>query len=121
MKDLNKIKLEKKVRRHNRTRSKISGTNKRPRLSVFRSNVHVFLQLIDDQKGVTLASVKDTEIKDYKKIEGKIKKANEAGKMIAQKAKKVGIEEVVFDKSSYRYHGRVKAVAEGAREGGLKF
>jgi large subunit ribosomal protein L18 len=121
MKDLNKIKLEKKGRRHNRTRSKISGTAKRPRLSVFRSNTYVFLQLIDDNKGITLASVKDIEIKDYKKIEGKIKKAYEAGKMIAQLAKKADIEEVVFDKSSYKYHGRVKAVAEGAREGGLKF
>jgi large subunit ribosomal protein L18 len=121
MKDLNKIKLEKKARRHNRTRSKISGTTKRPRLSVFRSNAYIFLQLIDDQKGVTLASVKDTEVKNYKKIEGKVKKAHEAGKMIAEKAKKAGIEEVVFDKSSYKYHGRVKAVAEGAREGGLKF
>lgn len=120
MKELNKIKKEKRERRHNKVRSKVGGSALRPRLSVFRSNKYVFLQLIDDLKGKTLVSVKDTELKDHKKMENKVKKAYEAGKLLAEKAKKAGVEEAVFDRGGYKYHGRVKAVAEGAREGGLR-
>lgn len=120
MKELNKIKKEQRERRHNKIRFKISGSADYPRLSVFRSNKYVFLQLIDDTKGKTLVGVKDVELKDYKKMDSKIKKAYEAGKLLAEKAKKAGIEKAVFDRGGYKYHGRVKAVAEGAREGGLK-
>lgn len=113
-----KIKQERKFRRKNRVRAKISGTAQKPRLSVFRSLKHFYLQLIDDQKGVTLASAHDSEIKGKEK---KLDVASQIGELIAAKAAKIGIKEVVFDKSSFRYHGRVKAAADGARKGGLKF
>ncbi len=121
MKNQIKIKQEKRQRRHNRVRSKISGNKERPRFSVFRSNKHVFLQLIDDTQGKTLVSARDTEIKDGEKIQGKVNKAYETGKLLAKKALKLNIKKAVFDRGGYKYHGRVKAVAEGAREGGLKF
>ncbi len=105
-------------RRHGRVRAKISGTATCPRLSVFRSNKGMYLQLIDDENGVTLASASVLEIKSK---EGKSVVGQELGKLIAKKAKEKKIETVVFDRGSYKYHGRVKAVAEGAREGGLKF
>lgn len=120
MKDLNKIKQEKKRQRHGRVRSRVTGSADVPRLNVFKGNQSIFLQIIDDAKGVTLVSVKDTELKD-KKTKGKVDKAKEAGKLLAEKAGKAGIEKVVFDRGGYKYHGRVKAVAEGAREGGLEF
>ncbi|MFH1611831.1 MAG: 50S ribosomal protein L18 [bacterium] len=104
--------------RHKRIRAKIIGKKSCPRLSVFRSNKHLDLQLIDDDQGKTIASVRDTEIE--KKLNKK-NLAKEAGKLIAQKAIDKKIEKVVFDRGGYRYHGRVKAVAEGAREAGLKF
>lgn len=89
----------------------------KPRLSVFRSNKFIYAQLIDDQAGKTLASGSDRDLKSPNKTG----RAKELGKVIADKIKKAGIETIVFDKGSYKYHGRVKAVAEGAREGGLKF
>ncbi|OGZ35340.1 MAG: 50S ribosomal protein L18 [Candidatus Portnoybacteria bacterium RIFCSPLOWO2_01_FULL_43_11] len=113
-------KQKKRHRRHKRIRAKTFGTAKRPRFSVFRSNRHIYGQLIDDDKGRTLISVNDLEIK--KKSEtGKIKTAYETGQLIAKKALEKGIKEVVFDRGGYKYHGRVKAAAEGAREGGLDF
>ncbi|MFA5021627.1 MAG: 50S ribosomal protein L18 [Patescibacteria group bacterium] len=109
----------KSQRRKGRVRAKISGTTKRPRLSVFRSLKSIYVQLIDDQKSKTLVSAKGTEVKGFKGT--KIELAAKVGELIAAKAEKAGIKEVVFDKSSYLYHGRVKAVADGARKGGLKF
>lgn len=116
--DKNKAKLQQTNRRHNRVRAKISGVETCPRLSVFRSNRGMFLQLIDDVTGQTLASAGATEIK---KKQAKTDLGKELGLLIAQKAKAKKITKVVFDRSAYKYHGRVKAVAEGAREGGLEF
>lgn len=104
--------------RHGRVRSKISGTKEMPRLSVFRSSSHIYAQLIDDLSGKTLAAASSREVKGKGK---KSELASEVGKLIASKAKEQKIEKVVFDRGGYAYHGRVKAVAEGAREGGLKF
>lgn len=114
-----KDKQLKRDRRRKKIRSTISGTESIPRLSVFRSNNGMFLQLIDDAAGKTLASANSSEIK--KGSEGKIGVSSELGKSIAQKAQKAGIKKIVFDRGGYQYHGRVKAVAEGAREGGLEF
>jgi large subunit ribosomal protein L18 len=113
-----KAKREARLRRHNRVRAKVSGTAELPRLNVFRSNKGLFIQLIDDVAGKTLASVADAEIKAGKT---KIEKAKEAGKIIAKKAQEAGIKKAVFDRGGYQYHGRTQAVAEGAREGGLEF
>lgn len=112
-------KNQNRQRRKNRVRVKIFGTAKRPRLNVFRSLSHVYVQLIDDQKGVTIAAAKDLEIKgkNLKKSELAFK----VGELIANKADKLGIKKVVFDKSFYKYHGRIKAIADGARQGGLNF
>jgi large subunit ribosomal protein L18 len=113
-----KSKNIKAKRRHGRVRAKINGTNERPRLSVFRSNKGMYLQIIDDAEGVTLASASPKEIK------GKNSKVNlgfELGKLIAKKAQDKKIGKVVFDKGCYKYHGRIEAAAKGAREGGLKF
>ena len=112
-----KIKQVKRIRRKARVRVKISGSAERPRLSVFRSNKGMYLQLIDDQAGKTLVSAHSQELKKDKKIIVSF----ELGKLIAQKAKEKKIETVVFDRSGYKYHGRIKSVADGAREGGLKF
>lgn len=104
--------------RHKKIRAKISVANNRPRLSVFRSNKYVFAQIIDDNKGITLVSAGDL------KKEGKIKKVDSAKKVgleLAKSAKLKNIEAVAFDRGGYKYQGRVKALAEGAREGGLKF
>lgn len=114
-------KQEKRYRRHKRIRAKIKGTSKVPRLCVFRSHRHIYAQLIDDEKGRTLAVASDLELKTKKKKITKVDKASEVGKLIAQKAISKKILKVVFDRAGYNYHGRVKAVAEGAREGGLKF
>lgn len=139
-------KQEKRHRRHKRVRAKISGLAGRPRLCVFRSAKHIYAQLVvmmDGEKGKTLAAANDLELKQLrkprpsqtkggtrgKKIKseenekrtGKIAIAYEVGKLIAEKALKKKIKEVVFDRGGYAYHGRVKALAEGAREGGLKF
>lgn len=109
----------KRLRRHKRVRAKIKGTAKVPRLCVFRSNKHIYAQLIDDEKGKVLLSAKDLEIK--KPPKGKIAVAKEVGKLLAQKAIDKKYKKVVFDRGGYKYHGRVKSLAEGAREGGLKF
>ena len=113
-------KEKKRYRRHRRVRAKISGTEKKPRLCVFRSNKHIYAQLIDDQKNRVLASVSDLKVK-VKKEKGKISLALEVGKLIAKKAQDLKIKEVVFDRGGYKYHGAVKSLAQGAREGGLKF
>jgi large subunit ribosomal protein L18 len=118
MKDINQIKRVKRGIRHNRVRSKISGSAQKPRLSVFRANRHIYAQLIDDLSGKTLASVSSLEIKTKAK---KSELAMEVGKALAAKAKEKNISEAVFDRGGFAYHGRVKALAEGAREGGLKF
>jgi len=120
-----KEKKEKRKRRHRRVRAKIFGTKNRPRLCVFRSNKHIYAQLIDDEKGHTLGAVSDLKlpknVKLNKDMTRKVAIAYEVGKLIAKVAKEKGIKKVVFDRGGYKYHGRVKALAEGAREGGLKF
>jgi len=148
-----RVKQEKRYRRHKRVRAKIFGTAKRPRLCVFRSAKHIYGQLIDDERGKTLVSASDLELKKppphqnlvwgqankeqetkikEKKIKktgetekpllkGKVAIAYEIGKLIAKKALEKKIEKVVFDRGGYKYHGRVKALAEGAKESGLKF
>ena len=112
-------KQQKRIRRHKRIRAKIKGTAKVPRLCVFRSSRHIYAQLIDDVKEKILVLVSDIEMKQKKTP--KTSSAKEIGKLIAQKAAEKKIKKVVFDRGGYKYHGRVKAVAEGAREGGLKF
>jgi large subunit ribosomal protein L18 len=111
---------EARLRRHRRVRGKVRGSAERPRLLVFRSNRGVFGQLIDDDTGRTLAAASWLELP--KSFKGdKTEQAAEVGKRLAQAAKKAGVESVVFDRGGYLYHGRVKALAEGAREGGLSF
>ena len=109
-----------RLKRHLRVRSKISGTAQRPRLDVFRSNSHIYAQLIDDVNGVTLAAAGSNE-KDFGANGGNCEGARKVGQLIAERAAGKGISEVVFDRGGYIYHGRVKELAEGAREGGLKF
>jgi large subunit ribosomal protein L18 len=108
-----------RLRRRRRVRAKVRGTAERPRLSVFRSNRGVNAQLIDDVAGHTLAAVTWTE-SDVKGLQ-RMEQAQRVGALIAERAKAAGIETVVFDRGGYRYHGRVRALAEGAREGGLRF
>ena len=114
-------KSERKKRIQKRIRKKISGTTARPRLSVYRSNIEIYAQVIDDKTGKTLvaAGSRDKDLKGDKANKSAISK--KVGMAIAAKAKAAGIEDVVFDRGGYLYHGRVKALAEGAREGGLKF
>jgi large subunit ribosomal protein L18 len=107
----------KRERRHVRVRRNLSGSPERPRLVVFRSLKHIYAQLVDDTANRTIATVGDLDILTMKKSE----KAAEVGKRIAERAKAAGITKVVFDRAGYQYHGRVKAVAEGARKGGLEF
>ena len=107
-------------KRHARVRGKISGTAERPRLNVYRSLNHIYAQLIDDVAGVTLASASSME-KGFEGFGGNKEAAKKVGMAIARKAQEKGISEIVFDRSGYIYHGRVKELAEGAREGGLKF
>ena len=109
-----------RLKRHARVRKKISGTAARPRLNVFRSAKHIYAQLIDDVAGVTLASASSME-KGFEGFGGNKEAAKKVGMAIARKAQEKGISEIVFDRSGYIYHGRVKELAEGAREGGLKF
>ncbi len=110
-------KLQQRKRRHARQQARIQGTAERPRLVVNRSLLHIYAQLVDDAAGKTLFSTNDQLIKKGKKMD----KASEVGKLLAEKAKASGIEACIFDRNGYKYHGRVKAVAEGAREGGLQF
>ena len=109
-----------RLRRHRRVRGKISGTAERPRLDVFRSSKHIYAQLIDDTTGTTLAAASSMD-KGFDGYGGNIDAAGKVGKAIAEKALAKGIKTVVFDRGGFLYHGRVKAVADGAREGGLKF
>jgi large subunit ribosomal protein L18 len=111
---------EKRTRRAKRTRAKILGTAVKPRLSVFRSNRYVYAQLIDDDKGHTLASVSAIQMKKSASKDAKTVQAERVGEELAKKALAFGVKQAVFDRSSYKYHGRIKAVAEGARKGGLK-
>ncbi len=127
------IKKQKRQRRHKMIRSEIKGTAKRPRLCVFRSAKHIYAQLVNDEKNITILSVSDFEVKKAPSRQVKSKggkdvkpgnkenKSFEVGKLIAEKAKEAKIESVVFDRGGFVYHGRIKAVADGAREGGLKF
>lgn len=116
-------KRRRRIRRIFRTRKKISGTAETPRLCVYRSLRHIYAQLIDDTTGKTIASAStlSPEIKEELSGKKKVEKAAIVGALIAERAKKIGIEKIVFDRHGYKYHGRVKALAEGAREGGLKF
>jgi large subunit ribosomal protein L18 len=114
-----KTKPQARLRRRRRVRAKVRGTAERPRLSVFRSNRGIGAQLIDDVAGHTLAAVNWTE-GDLKGL-GTMEQAKKAGELLAERAKAAGVEIAVFDRGGYRYHGRVKALADGAREGGLTF
>ena len=107
-------------KRHLRVRNRVAGTAERPRLNVFRSLAHIYAQVIDDEKGMTLAAASSLD-KDFKGKGGNIAAAKAVGAAIAKKAIEKGIREVVFDRGGYIYHGRVAALAEAAREGGLKF
>ncbi len=112
-------KQQQRLRRRRRVRARVTGTAERPRLSVYRSNRGVFVQLIDDSKGHTIAAVNwtESELKGLQATE----QAKRAGELIAERAKAAGVETCVFDRGGYRFHGRVRALAEGAREKGLKF
>ncbi len=114
---------EARNRRHHRVRIKVSGTESRPRLCVFRSLNQIYAQVIDDSIGQTLvaASTLDTEVKDDGEGKSKIDMATKAGLLLAKRAASKGISQVAFDRGGYKYHGRVKALAEAARQGGLKF
>jgi large subunit ribosomal protein L18 len=112
-----KSREQKRTRRHLRVRKKVTGTPERPRLVIFRSLKHITAQLVDDVARRTLATVSSTDLETGKKTQ----KSLEVGKRIAARAKDAGITKVVFDRAGYKYHGRVKAVADGAREGGLEF
>jgi len=131
-------KQQKKIRRHKKIRAKLKGTMRIPRLCVFRSAKHIYAQLIDDEKSIILATARDQEFKksphrkeistSHKKPKeektgrtGKIGIAFEVGKLIAKKASEKKIDKIIFDRGGYKYHGRIKSLAEGARAGGLKF
>jgi large subunit ribosomal protein L18 len=114
-----KTKPQRRLRRRRRVRARIRGTAERPRLSVFRSNRGVFAQLIDDDRGHTIAAVTWME-PDLRKLSPE-EQAKKAGELLASRGKEAGIESCVFDRGGYRYHGRVRALADGAREGGLEF
>lgn len=117
--DKNKARLK----RHLRVRKKIEGTTERPRLNVFRSSKHIYAQLIDDVKGVTIASAStmDKELREDIKNGGNVESARKVGELIAKRAKEQGYEVIVFDRGGYLYHGRIQALADAAREAGLEF
>ena len=121
--DQQKVKKRRQLRRRRHVRRNITGTSERPRLSVFRSSKHIYAQLIDDLQGVTLAaaSSRTAEVAKAAPYGGNIKAAKAVGKQLAELAKGKGIAKAAFDRGHYRYHGRVKALAEAAREGGLQF
>ncbi len=122
MRSIHKVRTreDRRYRRHLRVRKRVTGTAERPRLVVFRSSKHIYAQLVDDTKGVTLAGAADTS--EGIQVEGKGKTARSfaLGQFLARKAKEQGVVRVVFDRGGYQYHGRVKAVADGARKGGLE-
>lgn len=124
------LKKQRRIRRHKRIRSRIFGTSEVPRLCIFKSINHIYCQLIDDEKGKTILSASDLEIKksktkktseDKKAVGSKAAIAYEVGKLIAEKAKEKKIKKVIFDRGGFTYHGRIKSLADGAREGGLIF
>lgn len=115
------FKAQVRMRHRRRIRSKVSGTPERPRLAVFRSNSHLYAQLIDDQKGQTIATASTLEEELRGKVRKNLEGAKTVGGLIAKRAMAKNINQVCFDRGGYLYHGRVKALAEGAREGGLKF
>ena len=120
-KDISTRRREARIRRHNRLRHHLRGTAERPRLAVFRSSRHMHAQIIDDTIGHTLVAASTVE-PELRAFEGEKKaKAAEVGKLIAKRAKEAGIENVVFDRGGFKYHGRIAALADAAREGGLKF
>ncbi|MEM9200997.1 MAG: 50S ribosomal protein L18 [Actinomycetota bacterium] len=110
-----------RIRRHNRVRKNLRGTAERPRVAVFRSNKHISAQVIDDIAGVTLAAVSTTESALRGDVNSNIDAASKAGALLAERAKAAGVSSVVFDRGGFRYHGRVAALADAAREGGLEF
>src|SRR5689334_9923599 len=114
---------ELRIRRHLRVRKRVGGIAERPRLSIFRSNIHIYAQVIDDAAGRTLAaaSSKDTSLLQALSGKPKIDRAKAVGKLIAERAKAAGIDKVVFDRGGFKYHGRIQALAEAAREAGLNF
>ncbi len=116
-----KSRHDRRYRRHLRVRTRVAGTAERPRLVVFRSLKHIYAQLVNDDQGVTLLGVSDASEGVDITTAGKVNRAKATGKLLAEKAKAAGVTKVVFDRAGYRYHGRVQAVAEGAREGGLEF
>ncbi len=124
MENITKIRREARIKRHRRIRKKVFGTSQRPRLAVYRSLNNIYGQLIDDEKGITLFQISTltpslkNEVKDKM---SKTEKSKLVGKVLGQLATEKGIEEVIFDRAGYLYHGRIKALADGAREGGLKF
>ncbi|HET7295022.1 MAG TPA: 50S ribosomal protein L18 [Vicinamibacteria bacterium] len=118
-----KTKEETRERIHRRIRKRVAGSDERPRLAVFRSQSHIYAQLIDDEHGRTLCSASsvEKELRGAKKLGGNVTAAKAVGSLIASRAKEKGVTAVVFDRGGFQYHGRVKALAEAAREGGLKF
>lgn len=114
-------KQQHRISRHRRVRAKIFGTAQRPRVSVFKSNKHVFVQFIDDNANKTIISSKVVSDNKSEMKGNKIDKATKIGEMLAEKAKEAGIKEIIFDRGGFKYHGRVRAVAEGLRKGGLNF
>jgi large subunit ribosomal protein L18 len=114
-------KMDRRQRLKYHIRKKVYGTVERPRLSVFRSNTNIYVQVIDDEKGITLASASSLEVGEGTRENSNISVATEVGKKVAERAKEAGVTKVVFDRNGYLYHGKVKALADGAREGGLQF
>jgi large subunit ribosomal protein L18 len=115
-----RTRADRRYRRHLRVRKRVHGTAERPRLAVFRSLKHISAQLVDDDRGITLLGVSDLSEGVQVNGGGKVAKGKATGKLLAEKAKSAGITRAVFDRAGYRYHGRVQAVADGAREGGLE-
>lgn len=118
---MKKAKLKGRIKRHKKVRARVFGTSARPRLSVYRSNKGIFVQIIDDEKGRTLVGLSDRKLKASGSGKTKAERAKTAGLKVAEMAKEQKIKKVVLDRGGYKYHGRVKAVAEGGREGGLEF
>jgi len=117
------LRVQARLKRKKRIRKKLAGTASRPRLCVFRSSRHIYAQLIDDAAGQTLAAASSVEkaVRDIPETKNKVTVANTVGKIIGQRALEKGVQQVVFDRNGFLYHGRIKAVSEGAREAGLKF
>ncbi len=111
--------IKNRIRRHKKIRKKISGSETKPRLVVFRSNKYLYAQIINDQAAKTIVAANDKNIKE--KVNGKISKAKSLGLELAKKATEKKVKEIVFDRAGYKYHGRVKALADGLREGGIEF